>query len=164
MSLCHCGSARPFAECCEPYLAGVRPAPTAEALMRSRYSAFVTANVGYLHDTVAPDQRHDFDHGETETWAKQSEWQGLEVKSADAGGEGDEVGTVEFIARYRYQGKAYAHHELGRFRREDGRWYYVDGHLNPKPATRQAPKVGRNDPCPCGSGKKHKKCCLAKQG
>ena len=69
--------------------------------------------------------------------------------------------NVEFVARYKFRGKAFAHHELASFRKVDGRWQYVDGVINPRPAQRVAEKVGRNDPCTCGSGKKFKKCCGA---
>ena len=162
MTDCPCCSGRELAACCGPYLSGEAVAPTAEALMRSRYSAFVTVNVDYLHDTLAPEARHDFDHAETEAWAKSSKWQGLTINATEAGGEGDETGTVDFTASYRSKGQPFAHRELGSFRREGGRWLYVDGQIGgPRQATQQrtGPKVGRNDPCPCGSGKKYKKCC-----
>ena len=67
---------------------------------------------------------------------------------------------MEFTATYKERGLVKPHHEISRFSRVDGQWYYVDGELV-KPATeqRQRPKVGRNEPCPCGSGRKYKKCC-----
>lgn len=160
MTLCPCGSRRDRDECCGPLLAGA-PAPTAEALMRSRYTAFVEADVDYLERTLAPEAKEDFDRAETETWARQGEWRGLEIRGVAGGGADDDEGRVEFVARYRFQGKDYAHHELGSFRKQDGRWVYVDGVLNPKAAPRQVAKIGRNDPCSCGSGKKYKKCCGA---
>jgi SEC-C motif-containing protein len=69
---------------------------------------------------------------------------------------------VEFIARYVEKGQTVNHHEIAQFRREEGFWYFYDGQA-PKPRTikRETPKVGRNAPCPCGSGKKFKKCCGA---
>ncbi|MCY0152795.1 YchJ family metal-binding protein [Hoeflea alexandrii] len=73
------------------------------------------------------------------------------------GREADEDGTVSFIARYSHNGTAGALEETSQFRRIDGRWLYWD-RLNEAAAPRQA-NVGRNDPCPCGSGKKYKKCC-----
>jgi SEC-C motif-containing protein len=161
MSQCPCGSGRDFESCCGPVIAGTAPAPTAEALMRARYSAFATGTPAFLHSSLAPEAAADYSPEETEAWAKNSQWKGLEIVATEAGGEADEVGTVEFIARYRMNGKDYAHHELSRFRKEKGRWMYVDGVI-PKPAQRVvANKVGRNDPCPCGSGKKYKKCCGA---
>ncbi|MEW5727248.1 MAG: YchJ family protein [Pseudomonadota bacterium] len=160
MSVCPCGSGRGLDECCGPLIKGAA-APTAEALMRSRYTAFVLADLDYLESTLAPEAKEDYDRSETEQWIKDGQWQGLEVRATSQGGGGDAAGTVEFVARYKFQGKNYAHHELASFRREGDRWLYVDGLLNPKPQQRSAAKVGRNDPCPCGSGKKYKKCCGA---
>ncbi|CAA7621991.1 YchJ family protein [Magnetospirillum sp. UT-4] len=159
MTSCPCGSGHALDQCCGPIIAGA-PAPTAEALMRSRYTAFTFANLDYLERSLAPEAREDYDRGETETWVKEARWQGLEIRRA-TGGEGDEQGTVEFVARYTLKGKPYAHHELSSFRRLDGHWVYVDGTINPRPEQRVVEKVGRNDPCPCGSGKKYKKCCGA---
>ena len=68
---------------------------------------------------------------------------------------------MEFATSFKRQGKEYVHHEIASFRREQGIWMYVTGRMNPKPPPRQVDKVGRNDPCPCGSGKKFKKCCGA---
>ncbi|MGE5503618.1 MAG: YchJ family protein [Actinomycetota bacterium] len=159
MTDCPCGSGRPFEACCGPHIDGTTPAPTPEALMRSRYSAFVKAEIGYLHDTLAPESRGDFDRDETDKWARSSRWQGLEIHAAEETGDS---GAVDFTARYVHDGKPYAHRELSKFRKEDGRWYYVDGAVGARPVEqRVAPKIGRNDPCPCGSGKKYKKCCGA---
>ena len=162
MSHCYCGSDQPFEACCQPVLLGDRAAPTAEALMRARYSAYQTNNIGFLGDSLHPDHRHDWDEPATRRWAENAHWLGLEILATEGGGESDELGTVEFIASYKEKGVLKRHHEISRFRKERGRWYYVDGRL-PKPETvkRTQPKVGRNDPCPCGSGKKYKKCCGA---
>jgi len=162
MSHCHCGSEQPFDACCGPVLSGERQAATAEALMRARYSAYQTNNIGFLGESLHPDHRHDWDEPATRRWAENAQWLGLEILATEGGGEGDELGTVEFIASYKEKGVLKRHHEISRFRKEGGRWYYVDGRM-PKPETvkRAQPKVGRNDPCPCGSGKKYKKCCGA---
>jgi len=157
MSDCPCGSGRTLDQCCGPLLAGAA-ADTPEALMRSRYTAFARRDVDYLESTLAPEAKEDFNRADAETWAKEAAWQGLEVRGATT--EGDQ-GTVEFVARYRTRGQPFAHHELASFRKAAGRWLYVDGVINPKPAQRVAAKVGRNDPCPCGSGRKFKKCCGA---
>ncbi|WP_119678802.1 YchJ family protein [Indioceanicola profundi] len=159
MEKCPCGSGRAFADCCGPYLAGERPAPTAEALMRSRYSAFAVQNIDYLEETLLPETRDDFDRANVTEWAKSSEWTGLEVKSTEKGREGDEEGWVEFVAHFSIGGKPHLHHESSRFAHRDGRWWYVEGIMGQRPRT--AAKVGRNDPCTCGSGKKYKKCCGA---
>ncbi|MEI7606897.1 MAG: YchJ family protein [Rhodospirillaceae bacterium] len=157
---CPCGSGRMLAACCGPYLSGAAAAPTAEALMRSRYSAFVAGNVDYIENTLLPETRGDFDRKHIADWAANSQWLGLEVCSTEAGGEGDDEGKVEFIARFAFKGAQHAHHEMSRFVRRDGRWWYLDGDMvAPRPRT--VAKIGRNDPCSCGSGKKYKKCCGA---
>jgi SEC-C motif-containing protein len=153
MTSCPCGSGRGFDDCCGPVLAGAAPA-SPEALMRSRYTAFTRADLDYLETTLAPEAKEDYDRAETEAWVKEAKWDGLEIRAA----EGDQV---EFVARYKMRGKIFAHHELASFRQNDGRWVYVDGVMNPRPAQRSVEKVGRNDPCTCGSGKKFKKCCGA---
>ena len=79
----------PFAACCGPFLAHAKKPPTAEALMRSRYSAFATGNVDYLDKTLADDQRKDFDRAATGDWAKKSEWLGLDIVATEEGGETD---------------------------------------------------------------------------
>ncbi len=162
MTSCPCGSGLAYAGCCEPFITGAAFPPTPEALMRSRYSAFTIAAVDYLRDTLAPGHRDDFNRAETEKWARDSQWQGLEIHGA-AGGSDDDEGWVDFTARFRIEGRNEAHRERSTFRRHDGRWYYVDGQVGgPKPEQRRvAVKAGRNDPCPCGSGKKYKKCCGA---
>lgn len=162
MQLCHCGSGQPYSSCCAPYIKGEAIAPSAEALMRSRYSAYVEHAIDYLGETLHPEHRADWDRDATRRWSEGAEWLGLQVVSTEAGQLGDTEGWVEFIADFKDQGKAQRHHERSRFLNQDGRWYYVDGEV-PKPQTRrhEAPKVGRNDPCPCGSGKKFKKCCGA---
>ena len=93
-------------------------------------------------------------------WSRESDWRGLEIVSTKKGGEDDTEGTVEFVAQYARHGKEEFHHELAEFAKAEGRWYFVDGKLvGKKPFVRDEPKVGRNDPCPCGSSKKFKKCC-----
>jgi SEC-C motif-containing protein len=160
---CPCGTGLELAACCGPIIAGERPAPTAEALMRSRYTAYVEENVPYIRDSHDPESRESFDEAATGDWARRATWLGLEVLSTSAGGAGDQQGEVEFVARFRDErGVEHRHHERSTFIRRDGRWYFQDGELQaPPPAVRSAPKVGRNDPCPCGSGKKYKKCCGA---
>src|SRR5205085_4408879 len=105
--------------------------------------------------------RNEGDEESTRRWAETADWQGLEIVDTAGGEANDSEGTVEFIARFRdRKGDMQAHHEVSTFVKEDGRWLFKQGHA-PEVATvrRSAPKVGRNDPCPCGSGKKFKKCC-----
>ncbi len=160
MSQCYCGSGKDFSDCCEPVLNGSSQAETAEALMRARYSAFAAQQAEFLHESLHPDHRHDHDLAATRKWAENSQWLGLEIVAVEAGGLNDDAGQVEFIATYKESGLVHPYHELSNFRKLDGVWYYLDGDLVlPKTETRTQPKVGRNAPCPCGSGKKYKKCC-----
>ena len=118
---CHCGSGREFSLCCGPLLSGESRALTAEQLMRSRYSAFVLCDEAYLVKTWHPDTRP----AEIETTGVQ--WLGLKVVRVEDGGAGDDRGTVEFVARYKVGGRGHRLHEVSRFARVDGQWYYVDG-------------------------------------
>ncbi|MRR53890.1 MAG: YchJ family protein [Deltaproteobacteria bacterium] len=158
MNSCPCGSGASFADCCEPVITGAQNAETAEQLMRARYSAYTKVATDFIFESTHPDHRKGYDHEGTKTWAEKSEWQGLEIIGTQAGGPKDSAGEVEFIARFRENGVPRTHHECGHFERENGRWYFTDGSIvKSKPII--ADKVGRNDPCPCGSGLKHKKCC-----
>lgn len=154
---CPCGSTLSFAKCCGPLIKGTSPAPTAESLMRSRYSAYTKGEIDYLYATTHPDFRKGYDHEGTRKWAESSEWLGLEIVSSRGGGE-DALGEVEFIASFSESGTESAHHELGKFRKLEGVWYFTEGKMvTSKPII--STKVGRNEPCPCGSNSKYKKCC-----
>ncbi|MBT3011342.1 MAG: YchJ family protein [Candidatus Thiodiazotropha sp. (ex Lucina aurantia)] len=160
MAGCYCGSGVAYESCCGPIHEGAAKADTAEKLMRARYSAFGARKAEFLHQSLHPDHRHDHDIEATRRWAENAEWLGLQIVDVQGGGEADEEGSVEFIATYKEGGMVRPHHEISRFLKQDGDWYFVDGQLvAPKTEKRHQPKVGRNDPCPCGSGKKYKKCC-----
>lgn len=116
--------------------------------MCSRYSGFVLKLAGYLLSTWHPSTRPA--HLTLNDDA--TEWLQLRIIDREEGGSADTRGMVEFVADFR-GGQL---HERSRFAREEGRWCYVDGEILPP---LPAPKAGRNDPCPCGSGKKYKKCC-----
>lgn len=126
--------------------------------MRSRYSAYAKADIDYVERTTAPEARSDFDRDGSLAWAKQSEWLGLEIVKTEAGGPDDTTGVVEFIARYQVDGRETRHHEVSEFRRDGKQWFFVDGKIVRGTVRNDEPKTGRNDPCPCGSGKKYKKC------
>ena len=130
--------------------------------MRSRYTAYVKRAYDHLERTLSAEQRKDFSRSDAQHWAESSEWQGLKILRTEQGSPTDTEGVVEFCARFRAAGQDREHVEAARFAREDGQWKYAgtvpsQGHT----VRREAPKVGRNDPCPCGSGKKYKKCCGA---
>ncbi len=160
---CYCGSESTYALCCGPFHDGKAFPETAEKLMRSRYSAYVAGKIDYIDKTNDPESRESFDREAAETWAKKSEWIGLEIIATRAGLKDDSEGEVEFTAHYKVDGKELSHHEVSLFSRgkKDGHWYYMDGKDVREPERRVGPKIGRNDPCSCGSGKKFKKCCAA---
>lgn len=155
-ALCPCGSGQPYKTCCMPYCEEGQAAPTAEQLMRSRYTAFVIENAPYLlkswHPTTRPDDLSLEDN-------KDIEWTGIDILRTEHGDIGDQEGVVEFIAHFVVQGRKESLHETSRFVCEEGQWFYLDGEVHPRKPVKHV-KIGRNAPCPCGSGKKFKRCCL----
>jgi SEC-C motif-containing protein len=137
-------------------------AKTAEQLMRSRYTAFVLGEIDYILKTHHSKTLSEVDRAGIEDWSKNSEWLGLKILETASGSESDEQGTVTFHVKYRMEGKEHDHREHSLFEKENGEWKFLDAQAGKTDTIRrQAPKVGRNDPCPCGSGKKNKKCCGA---
>jgi SEC-C motif domain protein len=159
MTNCLCGSDKLFDECCGPFLNGTGNPPTAEALMRARYSAYATANINFIERTFHSKTRAEFDRENARKWAEDSQWHGLEILNVTDGKEEDTEGTVEFIATYSQKDEKVAHHELATFSKEAGIWTFLDSRMINTPFRHDQPKIGRNNPCPCGSGKKYKKCC-----
>ena len=122
MSECPCGSGHPYARCCEPYLDGA-PAPTAEALMRSRYTAYVLRNEDHLFRTWHPRTRPSLPYTDREM-----QWTGLRIDEVVAGQVGDSTGVVEFVASWVGEdGRIASMRERSRFERRGGRWVYVEG-------------------------------------
>ena len=162
MDFCPCGSQKAYKDCCEKLHSANSEASTAEMLMRARYSAFVKNELDYVEKTHIPGTR-DFDKAEAKKWAESSIWEGLEVLKTHLGKENDETGVVEFKAKYKdSKDNHFNHHEVSNFKKENGKWYYVNGSIvGIDPIKRAIPKIGRNEPCHCGSGKKFKKCCGA---
>ena len=115
--------------CCAMFHDGV-PAPTALALMRSRYTAFVRGAIDYLIETHDISTRSSVNRDSIAQWSRDTEWKGLEIVATERGGEDDDEGIVEFIARGVTAGKPFAQRERSRFRRVDGRWYYLDGNVS----------------------------------
>ena len=131
---------------------------TAEELMRARYHAYETCDMEFIKESHDPDNTEGIDWAECEKWARESQWLGLEIISTTKGGEDDKDGIVEFKATYIENGKTIVHHERSYFVKKNGVWFYQK--WLPITSTRiNENRVGRNDPCPCGSGKKYKKCC-----
>ncbi|WP_068829924.1 YchJ family protein [Pseudomonas sp. BMS12] len=147
---CPCGSGTPLEACCANYHRGT-PAPSAEALMRSRYSAYTLGLIDYLRDTTLPAQQAGLDLAGIRAWSLGSTWLGLEVESSELIGAQPEHAFVTFTASWHDGNGEHSHRERSAFVQQGGRWYFIDPTV--------ALKVGRNEPCPCGSGQKFKKCC-----
>jgi len=121
MANCYCGSSLSFADCCQPYLVGTKKAPTAEALMRSRYSAFATGAADYLVATTHLSTRKFHKKADILAWSKSNQWVKLEVLAFTET-------TVTFKAYYLDSLlQAQIHQEHSTFVLENGSWYYVDG-------------------------------------
>lgn len=146
---CPCQSGQGYAACCGRFISQRMQAENAEQLMRSRYSAHVLKDAAYLGETWHPSFRpRDLKIDDDPRWL------GLVVLAADQ--QGDQA-SVEFEARYLSRGRVEALHEHSRFVREKGRWLYTDG--DQRPPSFSPWKPGRNESCPCGSGRKFKRCC-----
>ena len=160
MSECICGSGLGKDTCCARWIAGT-PAPTAEALMRSRYTAYTQGALAYIESTCAPEALAEFDRLDAERFIEKTKWDGLEILRVVDGGPDDETGVVEFRFRCTHDGVPFDQHEISSFVKKDGVWFYVNSEVNPRQAPLRVVHTGRNDPCPCGSNKKYKKCCGA---
>jgi SEC-C motif domain protein len=124
---CPCGSGSYFLSCCDRYLSQGLAAPTAEALMRSRYTAFTLAHVDYILRTYHPKTRPINQRQQILSWAKSVQWLGLTILGTSMGDIGDTTGTVEFIAHYTENGKPGQIHEKSVFKKEKDQWFYVSG-------------------------------------
>jgi SEC-C motif domain protein len=152
---CFCGSGNTFEQCCKPIIDGTQSATIAQALMRSRYSAYVIVASQYLIDSTHISQRANYSKTDIEAWAKESHWQKLEIIDCKKGLSDDSVGEVEFKAYYQdSENILQIHYEKSVFKKENGEWFYVSGTIIPSKTI-----INRNDICACGSGKKFKKCC-----
>jgi len=149
---CYCGEDLAFRDCCDRYISGSQLAPTAEALMRSRYSAFKVGNADYLLASLHPSKRASESRASLEQSFANTQWCSLRVLAHRNGQYGQTVGEVEFVAFYRSGEEIGQLHERSRFVCENNQWLYSDGDMLP------ALKLGRNDECWCGSGLKLKKC------
>ena len=156
MQNCPCCSEKTYFNCCLPFLSGQSNPETPEQLMRSRYTAYSQANIQYIKKTMRGKPLAGFNELEAKQWAEQVQWLGLEVLRSPAPQTGQ--GFVEFIAHFAENNQPKMLHELSEFQQIDGQWFYVDGINKQATATVTKTKIGRNEPCPCGSGKKFKHC------
>ncbi|BBX26783.1 YchJ family protein [Mycolicibacterium alvei] len=122
---CPCGSGRAYGDCCGPLHTGGQQAPTALALMRSRFSAFALGDAGYLLTSWHPDTRPS-----ELTLDAAITWRRLQIVDTEAGGEDDAEGLVEFRAQYVQDSRRHILHERSRFERVGGRWRYLDGQIH----------------------------------
>ena len=121
MSGCYCGNSGSFQDCCEPYIKDIKNAPTAEVLMRSRYSAFAVGAADYLVNTTHISKRRYHNKRDILTWSQANKWLKLEVLASTET-------TVTFKAYYLDENlKAQVHYEHSTFKLENGKWFYVDG-------------------------------------
>ena len=160
--LCPCCSQKNYIDCCDFYLSQNLHAPTPEALMRSRYTAFVRANIDYIAATMCGSALSQFSYDDSLQWARQSTWLRLEVLNTEEINPTEAM--VEFKAYYLLSGIEKCLHEKSLFHFIDGKWFYVGSEQSRQVDKRAGAisKVGRNDPCSCGSGQKYKKCCYGK--
>lgn len=152
---CPCGSENLYSECCGRFLSGAQKATTAELLMRSRFTAFALQNETYLlqsWDKNTRPEHIDFSQ-------EQCEWQKLEIVMTKKGQANDAKGVVEFKAYYRSNDEDYVMNEISRFTKTAGAWHYLDGKVKSIAKVGAQVNQGKNAPCPCGSGKKFKRCC-----
>lgn len=118
---CYCGSDKNFQNCCEPIIKGIQKAPTAESLMRSRYSAYATHQVDYLLESTYVLERKYYSKSEILLWATNNQWLQLQILNSTEN-------TVEFKAHFLDNKlQKQIHHELSTFKFENGTWFYVDG-------------------------------------
>lgn len=153
---CPCHSGQLYHDCCGIYLETNQIAPTPEALMRSRYTAYAKHNINYIVATMRGRAAEGFNATEALSWSQQAEWLGLTVIRSSIQAD---RGQVEFIARYRWNNQVNQIHEISEFQRTNGIWYYIDGVQPSSKPAQSSKKIGRNETCHCGSGKKYKKCC-----
>lgn len=158
---CYCSSGKDYKNCCEPFHKGVDYPDTPLKLMRSRFSAFATSNSEYLIKSSHPDLIEDVNEEDLKLWAEQNDWKSLEIIETTKDHNTGLRGEVEFKANYVDEiGRSRTHHERSIFYKVNNKWLYHSGDINPKKIN-VSTKTRRNDPCPCGSGLKYKKCCLS---
>lgn len=145
---CYCGSKKDFSGCCEPFLNYMSKPSMPEQLMRSRYTAYVLGNGEYVVNTTTKENRYEDDIEFIKEYSKTILWLSLDILHV-------KEDIVEFKAYYKDAEGMKVQHERSNFVYENGKWFYDNGKLFNS-------KIDRNQPCPCKSGKKYKKCCDSK--
>jgi len=127
MKKCYCGSNQAFEECCQPIINGTAKANTSEALMRSRYTAFVIADINYLMNSHHKSTRPTKERKSILKWTKSVNWISLNIISTKSGTENDTEGWVEFKAVFTENKQIQDIHENSYFVKENNTWYYKSG-------------------------------------
>ncbi|MFN3589470.1 MAG: YchJ family protein [Spirosomataceae bacterium] len=150
---CPCGLPAEYIHCCQPFHEGISHPDTPEKLMRARYSAYFHNKTDFIWETTHPNLQKKQTKKDIIEWTESTEWLGLEIVLQNENGH---KGEVHFKAKYRSRatGEMGIHQEASQFIKENDKWLYLQGGRIPI-----AKSLDRNAPCPCGSGKKYKKCC-----
>ncbi|PIR23076.1 MAG: hypothetical protein COV44_04965 [Deltaproteobacteria bacterium CG11_big_fil_rev_8_21_14_0_20_45_16] len=128
---------------------------SAKSLLEKRYECFTKGDVDFILESHHPETKEQIQRQAVEEWSKNSKWHGLKVDSVD---EKSDKTVIDFTVIYERDFEKRFHREIAEFKKHEGKWFYFDSSF-PKPETiRNDQKIGRNDPCTCGSGKKFKKC------
>lgn len=152
---CLCGSEVSYSLCCQSFHQHKQRPPTAECLMRSRFTAYAMHNARYLletWDSATRPKEIDFSNDN-------AKWTKLEIVKTKKGGRKDSKGLVEFKAYYTLDGEKHIMSEISRFQKKSGQWQYLDGKVKGISKESLSENQGKNAPCSCGSGKKFKRCC-----
>ena len=126
--MCPCTSGEKYQSCCGQYISTKVHPPTAEALMRSRYTAYAIGEIEYLPRTLPLLDRKNFDRRGAKQWSEQAKWLGLEVISVKEMNQGTKA-TVEFKAKFQIGDEELEHHEISRFEKQMDRWFLIDGKI-----------------------------------
>ena len=146
---CPCGSKKSYQQCCAVFHNRASNPNSAEELMRSRYSAFALNKLEYIKNTMTGKAAQGFIAEPEEQSQNSTQWLGLDVIKSYSYKKNPNHAFVEFRALYTFEGTTSVLHELSEFTKIDGRWFYTSG---------ETKKTSRNDPCPCHSGRKLKRC------
>lgn len=150
-TLCPCCSQHEYIECCEQYISRKALPKTAKALMRSRFTAYAIGEHQYILDTYAPEKRISLTVDELAKDQQDTKWTRLQITSTP------QNDKVAFKAYYQYKKNWFLMHEESSFIQIENQWFYLDGIMFGDTGLIHPQ---RNETCPCGSGKKYKKCCL----
>lgn len=136
--------------CCRPYIAGAKVPESAEQLMRSRYTAYTQSRIDYIKQTMAKKAAEHFDEADAKQWADSVKWLGLKVENTYTSKKENNIAFVQYFAQYQSGDRKEFIYETSEFHLHEGKWLYVDGIHH---------AISKNQLCPCGSGKKFKRCC-----